>query len=682
MVLKTNLRGRLKNTRLPLSHGLMPLFEAVVNSIHAIEDSDLANEEGRITVRILRDGQTELEGLESYDPNAITGFQIQDNGIGFNDVNMTSFKTLDSDHKESRGGRGVGRLLWLKAFRSVRIRSFFLNDEEEIMGRDFFFDHYGIQDNDDNGNLNLAPQGSVLGTTVYLEGFVQQYRDAVYKTAATIANSLLEHCLWYFSRSSGVPIIKVDDDEEVISLNQLYGEYMISSATVESFAIKNEEFTLTHTKLRASSNRPHLIGLCAADRLVKEEKIAGKIPGLYGRIQDGESEFVYVGYVGSRYLDDRVRSERTDFAISENSESTPLLASQEISLSDIRAAVLERATEYLSGYLEENKRLSDERVVDFVSNKAPRYRPILPQVQVDNFVVDPSISDKDLELALHKKLSDIEAGMLSEGHDLMRPKAEDNFPDYRQRLQDYLRTAEDIKKSDLANYVFHRKVILDLLAKAIERTDDGRYSREELIHTLLMPMRVESNEVRPIDANLWVIDERLAFHAYLASDKPLSSMPITGSEDNKEPDIAALNIFDNPLLVSEGSRLPLASIIVVEIKRPMRNDARQGETKDPIEQALGYLKRIRRGSVSTPNGRPIPESTSIPGFCYVLCDLTPTVQERCIMHDAILTSDGLGYFFYHKGFSAYVEVISFDRLLNSARERNRAFFDTLGLPTN
>lgn len=51
------------------------------------------------------------------------------------------------------------------------------------------------------------------------------------------------------------------------------------------------------------------------------------------------------------------------------------------------------------------------------------------------------------------------------------------------------------------------------------------------------------------------------------------------------------------------------------------------------------------------------------------------------MHDAILTSDGLDYFFYHKQYRAYVEVISFDQLVNSARERNRAFFDKLGLPT-
>jgi hypothetical protein len=38
MSLNTSLKGRLRNTNLPLTHGLAPLFEAVVNSIHSIDE--------------------------------------------------------------------------------------------------------------------------------------------------------------------------------------------------------------------------------------------------------------------------------------------------------------------------------------------------------------------------------------------------------------------------------------------------------------------------------------------------------------------------------------------------------------------------------------------------------------------------------------------------------------------
>ncbi|HCL3894494.1 TPA: ATP-binding protein, partial [Pseudomonas aeruginosa] len=268
------------------------------------------------------------------------------------------------------------------------------------------------------------------------------------------------------------------------------------------------------------------------------------------------------------------------------------------------------------------------------------------------------------------------------GHDVMAFDSNQSPKDYQARLSSYLEKADDIKKSDLASYVFHRKVILDILGKAIERGDDGKYAREDLIHELIAPMRKTSDEISFDSLNLWLIDERLAFHDFLASDKPISSFPITGCGEHKEPDICILNVFDEPLLVSESTRSAPANLTIVEIKRPMRNDAAQGEEKDPIEQSLGYLQRIRDGKVLTAKGRPIPNSDRIPGFCYVLCDLTPSIEMRCRIHGLTRAADGLGYFGYNTNFNAYIEVISFDGVVSSARERNRAFFDKLGLPTN
>ena len=682
MSIETNLRGRLRNTKLPLSHGLLPLFEAVVNSIHSLEDSGQPSEAGHITVEICRDGQRSLE-FDSANTRgraersgAIVGFRVTDDGIGFNDANMTSFRTLDSDHKLKKGGRGVGRLLWLKAFSKVTVNSIFRDDTGTLKQRSFAFDADSGVNNEIHEDANAAP----TSTAVHLAGFGKQYREACLKTASSIANMLFEHCLWYFVRHGGVPAIEIKDGDDSIKLHDLYDRYMVASAVTEPTSIKGQEFTLTHIKLRATT-RLHAIALCAESRLVKVENLSGKIAGLYGRLKDETGDFIYMCYVGSPFLDERVRSERTEFEISESAQGL-LADDDDISLSDIRNAVTEKASRHLAAYLLENKKHVRDRVDSFVSDQAPRYRPIMSRVAIDQLAIDPGISDKELELTLHKQLADIELRLLSDGHDLMKPLQEEKYEEYQRRLHDYLRTAEDIKKSDLANYVFHRKVILDLLAKAIEKDAIGKYAREELIHNLIMPMGVDSNQVKSMDCNLWLLDERLAFHNYLASDKTLTSMPITGSNDTKEPDILALNVFDNPILVSEGTSLPMASIVVVEIKRPMRNDAAQGEEKDPIEQALGYLDRVREGGVTTASGRPIPGAENIPGFCYVLCDITPTIEKRCKYHDAIRSSDGLSYFFYNKAFKAYVEVTSFDGLLNAARRRNRAFFDQLGLPTN
>lgn len=683
MSLATNLRGRLRNTVLPKTHALLPVFEAVVNSIHAIEESGKTSKDGQIEVEIVRlssKGQKHLfdeekkRGPEAEDE--IIGFAITDNGIGFTDPNMASFETLDTDHKIDRGCRGVGRLLWLKAFEKVQVESLFIDDGGACQRRAFIFDaEVGIA----NHSVEQAPRGAAPQTTVRLQGFGDQYKEYARKTAPTIARLLLEHCLWYFIREGGAPKIHVLDPENNLDLDDVYDEHMMSSAKGERLEIKGQGFDITHLKLRSNTTQNHGVYFCAGSRVVREENITGKLPGLYGKLKEGESDFIYSCYVGSPYLDDHVRAERTGFDFDETKDS--LFGDTEISASDIKNAVLEAAKVFLGESLEANKKAGKSRLVAYVADVAPKYRPIVGRLSEDEKCIDPEISDKELDLALHKKLHELESTLIEEGHDLLTPSATDAPEEYKSKIADYLEKASELKKSDLASYVSHRRVIIDLFRAALQRDADGNYSREDVIHQMIMPMGKTSNDLLPDSANLWLIDERLAFHDYLASDKGLRSMPITGSVSGKEPDMLGLNVFDNPILVSEEDNPPLASIVVIEIKRPMRDDAKEGEEKDPIEQALGYLERVREGQVMTSTGRLIPNSSTIPGFCYVLGDLTPSMRKRCKMHDATPTSDGLGYFFYSKNYQAYVEVISFDRLVNMATERNRAFFDKLGLPS-
>src|SRR5712675_1308953 len=104
--MQTNLAGRLRNTSLPLTGGLHPLFEAVVNSIQGIEDAGFSSEKGIISVEILRKPKQEHLNFDDAkkkrgpDPlEDIIGFKVTDNGVGFTDVNMESFEMLDTDYK-------------------------------------------------------------------------------------------------------------------------------------------------------------------------------------------------------------------------------------------------------------------------------------------------------------------------------------------------------------------------------------------------------------------------------------------------------------------------------------------------------------------------------------------------------------------------------------------------------
>lgn len=655
---------------------MIPLYEAVVNSIHAIEEDAAptmtALSDYEIVVTINRDHS--LLSSQSRGEDRITGFTIEDNGCGFTTANWNSFTTLDSDYKASKGSRGIGRLMWLKAFQKVEVTSVYREDDQLKRRHFLFHSACGV---DPLGEPQ--PTQESKRTVVQLTGFERRYSDHAFKTLRAIACGILEHCLWYFVRNEGVPSIQVIDDEERINLDILYDEHMHSGAKQELVQVGPHSFDFTHVKFRANMNKANTIYYCAAGRVVKSEPLLGKVPGLISVMTDQHGEFTYAVYVTSAYLDDRVSAQRIGFELDDEAEG--LFGDAELSLKNIREAVIPRVKEFLADCLQENIAASAERIQTFVAQTAPRYRSILRHIDENEFVVDPSISDRELDLALHKQLYRIEEQILSDGHKIMVPLPNETEQGYQHRLEAYLQTVSDLKQSDLANYVMHRRTVIDLLEAAMNSDGSGNFTREDVIHELIVPMRIMSDDYSFRRENLWLIDERLAFHDFLASDLPLSKY--LESASRKEPDIASLRLFDNPFLISEKGTVP-GSLTVVEIKRPMRKGYQAGadEKTDPILQALRYLTRLRRGAAAK-GGRPVPNADRMPGFLYVLGDLTESLVECCQLHQLSRTPDGMGYFGYHRDpvYNAYIQVMSFDGLVLGAKERNRAFFDKLGLPS-
>src|ERR1043165_5227211 len=269
MSMNTYLKGRLRNTALLRSQGLMPLYEAVVNAIQAIPDSD-DPDGGDIRIEVLRTPQQQLledtrqrRGAPPQEP--IVGFRIIDNGVGFDERNMSSFETLDSDYKAALGCRGVGRLLWLKAFEAVKVSSIFRSSDGSLRQRNFSFTPaHGVTAQ----VMTDAPPDAQPTTIIELCGFDQPYREASPKTATTIAQNVFEHCLWYFVREGGAPAVSVVDGDEVIDLHEVHAAYMLSSSTKERITLKGQEFELTHLRLKAGADRQHFLAWCAAGRVV------------------------------------------------------------------------------------------------------------------------------------------------------------------------------------------------------------------------------------------------------------------------------------------------------------------------------------------------------------------------------------------------------------------------------
>jgi hypothetical protein len=185
-------------------------------------------------------------------------------------------------------------------------------------------------------------------------------------------------------------------------------------------------------------------------------------------------------------------------------------------------------------------------------------------------------------------------------------------------------------------------------------------------------MRIDSSELRIEDHNLWLLDDRLAFFHYFASD--LSANTYVGVPETDRPDLAFF--YDSCVAWREGENTD--AVVLVEFKKPMRDNYTSG--RDPVQQILHYVKLLRSElALADVKGRAIRGISSGTAFhCYVVSDITPTLQASIIGRFS-RTPDGEGYFGYSPDPPAFVEIIPYGKILKDAKIRNVMFFQTLGV---
>lgn len=196
---------------------------------------------------------------------------------------------------------------------------------------------------------------------------------------------------------------------------------------------------------------------------------------------------------------------------------------------------------------------------------------------------------------------------------------------------------------------------------------------EEAVHKLIVPMRTDSMRVKIEDHQLWLLDDRLAFFAYFASDKKLKTY--MDRPDEERPDIAFF--YDNCFAWQEEDASN--TVVLVEFKKPNRNNY-NGED-NPLRQLIGYINQIRGStSLRDAKGRTFsPRLKTAAYHCYIVADLTESLRSALGGFPFNDTPDGLGMIGYLRNPDAFVEVISYAKLLSDAKKRNAIFFKKVGI---
>ncbi|MEM5371638.1 hypothetical protein V4C53_37200 [Paraburkholderia azotifigens] len=392
-------------------------------------------------------------------------------------------------------------------------------------------------------------------------------------------------------------------------------------------------------------------------------------------VDEAGKSFVFKTYIFGQYLDSRVDSSRTQLVLSGEDE---LELDDELSRPQLDAAVTNVVKADAAPYmttLREDKRRSIETLV---ANKAPQYRFMLSE-RYDQYLdrISPNASDDQLDIELYKVQKDIELAHREQARQIesLPVDGKGNSEMYKHLREQFLREENELGQAPLARYVVHRRTILELLDKALGTQDDGRYVKEEAIHSIIFPMRVSSDDVDYNRQNLWVIDERLAYHWYLGSDLPMNRLKAVNSAERDEPDIV---VFNSAKVFAEAKR-SFNSAVIVEFKRPERNEYPSTE-EDPVEQVLRYARKLRQGGAKTDDGKTIDVAESTPFYAYIVCTLTPRMKDIALTRDFMVTPDGSGYFKFHTQLNCYIEMLSYDKMLDDSRKRNSAFFEKLQIP--
>lgn len=662
-----NLKGQLNEVKLPEYKALWPLFETIVNSIQSIEESTNAHC-GQITILAnrLEDRQLDMDGNEVIPP--FFEFQVIDNGLGFNTINYDSFLEAYSNLKVSKGCKGIGRFLWLKAFTEVKIESIYYENDEWLERKFEFSADKGVEPED---NIKSCSD-SQYRTVVTLSNFIFKYRKKVSSSLEILAKRIIEHCLPYFLSENCPHIVLRDNLGESYDLNAYFDNTIKDSLHRDDFEKDGNKFSLYHIRMAEGASK-HELHFCASKREVKSYDLSQYVTDLQKKIitEDGET-FYYLGYLTGDYLDRNVNLNRTAFDFED--EETLFASISKRELIDI-------AKKYIFLYLEDDlqkiKDAKKEFIDSYVQKEKPQYRYLLNRKPELYDKIPANLNKEKLELELHTATQKWETEIYSQGKEIEK-KVKDNKFDrekFSKIFNEYCSSITEISKSSLSEYVIRRKAILDLLEKAIEIQDDNRYCSEDTLHSIICPMRYTSEEIEFEEMNLWIIDDRLAYHTFLASDKLMKSLPVLDTSEEKRMDIA---IFDQAFSFSENQDF-LNSISIVEFKKPNRNDLKNDD-KNPINQVLGYVKNIKEGKAKRPNGRPFVNVNNTAFYCYVIADLTDSMREDAVNAGLILAPDGDGYFGYNQTRGAYIEVISYDKLVRDAKQRNQILFDKLFCP--
>tara|TARA_B100000029_G_scaffold498738_1_gene568044 strand:+ start:20975 stop:22993 length:2019 start_codon:yes stop_codon:yes gene_type:complete len=660
--LRPNLVKRIDRLPKPtnVAGALQPLFEAISNSIHSVQ--------ARFGDQVTGLGKIEVT-VETNRKKENVWALVQDNGLGLNAKNWDAFTTTDTDNKIQIGGKGVGRLLWLDCFRSIKVTSTFETDDG-LMKRTFDF-VLALNDQIQNESVVPAPDSPGPSFQVRFDGL----RDNGYLAKFPGRdNFVFQHLTSHFLPTfigGRCPQITVHVGDETRHFPEAIDDIVHRRET--EIELQTDEYGLLRLTLMecdkvasADLAGSHFVHFIAHDRTVQSRSIDSKL-GL--KYFGDDADRVFHAIVTGEFLDQNVNQERTAFMFEDVVIDRII---NDVCTDEIERFLAEPLSE-LGG--EQRKRIEEitESYPSVAFGDTDELQAKLPSGELHPDAIYGHLARERFRRD-QRQAEKIKSVM-------RRLKEGEVGPDsFDQAISEAGKAIGEAEQRSLTEYIVRRKVVLDfieiLLQKVREDTRDSSYQREDLLHSFICPLRINtladgSHKVTAAASHdLWIVDERLTFAQYFSSDQEFSALSKAIESDDR-PDVL---IFDYAHGLKESD--DAAKILLIEFKRPNRTD--YSDTDNPQMQVERYIKTLQGGGLNDVKGRPIKLDDRTVFHCFIVADIVGKLDEWTFSWQR--TADGRGRIYQPRdGFRGTIELVGWDALLGDARDRNKAFFERAGI---
>lgn len=446
------------------------VFEAVTNALQA----------NAIEINITFN----LFSLDISDKRYVDQLIIEDNGVGFNEDNIKSFKNYRSQLKRDLGCKGIGRFLYLKIFEKVHIESL----DKHI---DFVIDQ-------DIKVSNL--EFEVLTTKVFFEKAKKQFTVDYER----LEQDLKDHFIAYFRLIQKEVIINIFENKQ---LKKTIKSTQIPKFKTEKFKIHSHEFMLDY--VFNDDTIKHYDGFyCAGGRVViKNSHLESKKK--FNFFKNINILFL----LSSSYFDNNVNETRDDLTIMPVRTSEGLF--HDLSWKDIH---FELANQIKLIAKKHQIDIEEEAKKSLV--KARKEAPFLAYYLRDN---ENGLEADDLIHQAKKEFEDDKEALRNED---------------KKAIVDFDKMLGIVNQAELAEYIFDRQKKIDKLKKL---TDEKAIEQE--IHNLFMKQHTEDDKEDYRKNSLWLFDDRFMTYDKIFSEAQLNKIFPNLPDIAKRPDI--LSIISN-----------------------------------------------------------------------------------------------------------------------------------------